>query len=667
MDIVFRNLPVILVFLTMAAYSWIFGGSRARELVPTIPWLWAFLMEALLFFPQRRPQEDAVSARRRAWKSLGRDPLLYLTILFLLILIIPFVNHGLCETCDYERIKAGMSPLPPMPFAPFCVNMSEHFGVVVWFVPTLTAMLAAKHALLRIGKRALLEMIVWNAAALAVLGFVQQMTGAQFPYWTTCTPPTYFFSVFGYPNMGGSFFVMAFAFSVGIWQHRVAEVAALPRLEKATAMRQQLLMRWLHAHYPLAAVVLNFFGAMCTLCRAALIMLFSLSVLAFLYYVVSLLFSRHERVRRVKHAAFAVGGLLVFLFAVSVFAPPSLGQELRSLSTPGILSRGKDDYHNRVAISILRDHPFFGVGGWGYRHFGRTYFDRMTLDLLLPCSKVTGVDRDEHGKAIALVVTTPEGQVAKVKAVAVDESSYAVLPRGELAVKSEEEKEPLNQRPLIDLLRVGTEGGGLFQPNLNNSKRKFGDTQRGIVRMRLKDGQHDGQPFDKEVALRFVKCADVGIEEVLDEDKQLSGFKVIMRDGRRADVAGVLVEREMLSFQERGGANVHNDYLQFLCEHGAVGMGLLTLIFFCLVVPIFRDWVKLYRAARFMKADIAPPWPRALYCMPAGAFWILMGNLALLIHALGDCPMRSAAVLSTFFVSLACAEGFIPRDIGGRR
>ena len=85
----------------------------------------------------------------------------------------------------------------PVPFAPFCVNVQEHFTVLLWFLPALMAMLAAKHALSRQGKRILMEMLVWNAVGLAVLGFIQQGTGAEFPYWRPAPskpPGTRFFS-----------------------------------------------------------------------------------------------------------------------------------------------------------------------------------------------------------------------------------------------------------------------------------------------------------------------------------------------------------------------------------------------------------------------------------------------------------------------------------------
>lgn len=503
MELILKNLSVLLVFATMAAFTWIHGGARADALLPTMPWLWAFLFEALLLFPQRHPHEDPLVARRRVWHALRTDPLFYATLVFLVVMVVPFANRGLCQVCDYPKIMAGASADPPLPFAPFCVDAGEHLGVFLWFLPSLTAMLAAKHALTRAGKRALVEMIVWNAAALAVLGFVQRATGATGAFWGDTPAAKDFFSVFGYPNMGGSFFTMAFALSVGVWQHRVAETAEMPSVDhhhrhKGSDISDRM-NRFSRSHYVLVAALLNFFGAICTLSRAAIILSFSLAGIAFVYYECSLLLARHHRARRIKSAAFALGGALVFVMAVFVFSPKDLSKELGSLDAVEVADRvsGKAQYHTRVAMAIFKDHPFFGVGGWGYRHFCRGY---------------------------------------------------------------------------------------------------------------LKDD-------------------------------------------------------ELGQMQATGGANVHNDYMQFLCEHGTVGAGALVAVFLLLLSPIFSDWYRLLMGSRFLKPEKAPPMPRAIYCLPAGTFWILLANAALLIHAFGDCPMRCGACLSTFFVTLACAGGYIPREI----
>ncbi len=503
MEAVIRHVPVLLVFLTLFAASWLHGGTQTEKMLPIIPWLWALLFETLLFFPQRRPYEDPVTARRRALHKLGHDPLLYVTVIFVLILVIPFFNRGLCPVCDYPAIMKGRSPDPSIPFAPFCVDIPEHFNVVLWFVPALTAMLAARHALSRNGKRLLMEMLVWNAVALAVLGFIQQATDAKAPLWIESATKGLFFSSFGYVNMGGAYFTTMFAFSLGVWLTRVAEVARLPPVDTGKSVVQQLLIRFIRANYPLLAAAICMYAVLATLCRAAMLSMIVLASLAFLYYEGRLICARSDRAKNLRKAAFGLAGGALVVISMFIFGPAHWTKELKTVSSHAVLDRvsGKGLYHSRVATAILQDHPLFGVGGWGYRHL---------------CTK--------------------------------------------------------------------------YMTN--------------------------------------------------DELKQL---------------------------QVLGGANVHNDFLQFLCEHGTIGFGFLVIIFVLLVAPIFREWFKLYRAACFMRTDSSPPSPRALYCMPPGTIMILLGDAALLICASGDCPMRSLAVLSAFFVSLACAEGYLPREQGSHR
>ena len=250
MDAFFRSIPVLLIFPTLAALAWIRGGVFGDMMVPTVPWLLALVFETLICFPQRHSGEDAVQARQRCWRSVGRDPVFFLALLFLVVVLgIPFLNKGLCPTCDYGLILNSLTPSeldqmpeilldkapnPPIPYAPFCMNLKQHFDVLMWFLPALTAMLAARHALLRRGKRLLIEMLVWNAAALAVFGFIERGTGAKFVMiWDKAEfdayvaafgasigrpgvkPDPTFFATFGYPNMAGCYFMLAFALSIG--------------------------------------------------------------------------------------------------------------------------------------------------------------------------------------------------------------------------------------------------------------------------------------------------------------------------------------------------------------------------------------------------------------------------------------------------------------------
>lgn len=395
-----ENVPVALVFLTVAGFSWIFGGASAPHLLPVMPWLWALALEVLLFFPQRHVGESLPDARQRVWRALARDPVAYLTLSFLVVLIMPLFNCGLCAICDYPKILAGADPAPPIPFSPFCVNTREHLGVVVWFVPSLTALLAVRHALARHGCRVLVHALVWNGAALAALGFLQQATGAKAPFWFDIPNPVHYFSSFGYPNMAGAFFVALFAVSAGLWQDNVRRDIAEwheKRKKKASAEDEtetqpgaKYFPQWIKTHYLLIPTALCFFAALATLSRAAILLSFSILGFWFLYLCLSLFTSRKNLTRVKLHFGMLVGIVLTVVL-VAVFAPDDFVKEVSTVSPTAVADRvtGKAQYHSRVATDIFKAHPIFGVGGWGYKHFCLEF---MTDDDRRELQRVGGVN-----------------------------------------------------------------------------------------------------------------------------------------------------------------------------------------------------------------------------------------------------------------------------------
>ena len=373
-----ENLPVVLVFLTVAGFSWIFGGASGPHLLPVMPWIWALSIETLLFFPQRHPLESITSARSRVWKAMSHDPIAYASIAFMLVLTMPILNKGLCPVCDYPMILSGVDPAPPIPYSPFCVNIREHIGVMVWFVPALTAMLAVRHAFLQSGRRMLVHLLVWNGAALAALGFIQQATGAKAPFWFDIPDPVHYFSSFGYPNMAGAFFVALFAISAGLWQDNVRQYFRNAHEKKTAEVEtnptERLLPPWIKTHYMLIAVGLTFFAALATLSRAAIMLAFSTLGFWFLYLCLSM-FTRHKNIKRVKLHLWMIVGVVFSVVLISVFAPKEFSAEVTTLSPASVADRmtGKAQYHVRVATEIFKDYPLFGVGGWGYKHFCLEY------------------------------------------------------------------------------------------------------------------------------------------------------------------------------------------------------------------------------------------------------------------------------------------------------
>ncbi|MBO7720893.1 MAG: O-antigen ligase family protein [Kiritimatiellae bacterium] len=505
MSFLYNNAAVLAVGATVSAVAWLFGGARGELLLPVVPWLFAMMLEIIICYPQRHRGETTYDARERVWKELRRSPVVWLVFAFMLLMAIPFTNNGLCPVCDATKIEQGFKAAPPLPYLPFCVNRLDHLEVVMWFMTALFTLIAVRHSLTRRGKRMVLQLIVWNGVALAVLGFVQGALGAPGPFWTDLAKEgnggaVYFFSSFGYPNMAGDYFTTLFGIAVALWrdqyEHMRKEDKAKDISDRSGREARPYNMFW-RRHYYLIPAALFFFAALNTLSRSAIVLVTALSVVYFLHTLVTFL-HRMSRSRRVYVGVWSmvVFGLLVFFATIAM--PGKIRKEVDSLQTNESLNRitGKEHKQIRAAVRLWKMHPVFGCGGWGYAHFCTT-------------------------------VLTP--------------------------------------------------------------------------------------------------------------------------DERRV-------------FQKQGGINVHNDYVQFLAEHGAVGFALLIAMVVATLWPVCRQWRMMVNAARFKKGADAPPHPVLLFVIPSPVLFIMLAAVATLVHAFADCPFRSCAVLSLFFTSLAALPGFMPED-----
>ena len=131
MQFLYNNIVVFHVFAVCAVFAWLFGGTRGDYLLPVMPWVTALLVEVMVCFPQHHDGETTYEARERVWEAMRKDPLVWLSLGFILLLLVPFLNVGLCPVCDYPAIQAGADPKPLIPFFPFCVNRMEHLNVVM--------------------------------------------------------------------------------------------------------------------------------------------------------------------------------------------------------------------------------------------------------------------------------------------------------------------------------------------------------------------------------------------------------------------------------------------------------------------------------------------------------------------------------------------------------
>lgn len=500
MSFLCSNAAVIAVAAVVSLMGWLFGGTRGDLLIPVVPWLFVFMLEVVFCFPQRHRYETTYEARERVWHDMKRDPLVWLALGFLLLLLVPFVNSGLCVDCDRVAIRAGADPAPPVPFLPYCVSRRDHLNVVLWFATALPLMVAVKHGLVRRGKRLVLRLIVWNGLALAVLGFVQHAMEAPGPLWVGMKgivyAPTDFFSTFGYSNMAGDYFTMLLGVSVALWRDCCEQYRQHgAELEKDGTPAKTRHTFW-KRHYFLIPSVIFFYASLNTLSRAAIMLATVTSVVYFVHAFVSFV-SRMRRAKKAWAVLWSLLGLGIMLCFAFTFAPEGVNREVESLDTELVLDRvtGKGEHHVRVATDIWKDHLLFGVGGWGYRHF----------------------------------------------------------------------------------------------------------------------------------------CAQK------------------------------MSPSERIALRAPGSANVHNDSLQFLAEHGLVGFGAIVVMVLMLLWPVFKTWAWLVKGVRFMKKKEQPPQPVQIFALPAPAFCILVAVASTLIHSFGDCPLRSPAILTLFFVSLAAIPGFLPK------
>lgn len=384
MSFLLRNLVMLHVLLLALVLTWVHGGTRVDHLRGVVPGLALMIVSVLVALPPQRKGETLPEARRRVLFGVLRDPLLYIGLLLTALLAVQWVNGGRALTVNAQG--APELGLPPWPAWPSSVDPKESVQQLYWFPPVFVALLAVRHGVTRLGRRRLLLALVWGGAALSVFGWIQHWSGTTSLCWLTPLPAR-FFATFGYENHAGAFFLLLAAIGGGIWYQ-----AAMDPEETLDAWRL------------LIPTVLNLAGVFGSLSRAAMLLALALVICGGAACLVAA-WGRTRPGTCFKAVTYALLVALVASGLYFAFPHSTIRTELESVHFGQFYEEtvGARIFQYRSAWAMTGDHPWFGVGGWGYRHFAQFYVTHAEMQTMLAGKGMANVHNDvlqflaEHG------------------------------------------------------------------------------------------------------------------------------------------------------------------------------------------------------------------------------------------------------------------------------
>jgi O-antigen ligase len=327
--------------------AWVRGGTYV-PIQPPLVWIGLLILLCLIMAARRGARE---------WRSsfLLKDPIFYIGAVFLLLLVIQWLNAGRQLVFDSTQSKWLYTP-PPIPWLPSAITKAEAGEMLAWFFPAWTLLLTLRSGLF--GRRTLryvYGLLAGNAALLALFGIVQFISGTQSIYWIQPLDCP-FFASFGYANHAGAFFTLMFAISAGLLSRRF--------VTKQFGGRA----RWLVMLSVCA--LLNFLAANLSLSRAAILLTWTLAAFLVLYTLLKT-WPILRPVQRLNLLAAIAATALVAGLLVAATAKDDIEEELSTLhpgSRSANLLGGEWALLRPAAFKMWQDHPVTGVGGWGFRY-----------------------------------------------------------------------------------------------------------------------------------------------------------------------------------------------------------------------------------------------------------------------------------------------------------
>jgi O-antigen ligase len=348
------RLVVAAVSLAIAYPSWVWGGAD-----PGFAWPMAgtalFALAALIVAPLLSQPESGgrFAALRARLAAVSTDPFFYSSVAFLVLVGIQWRNAWWPE----EARSDWFSGRAPAPGWPSCIAEPEGRVAFLGFANAFAAALCVRHGIgQRSVVRALYTVLLFNACALAVFGFIQYFSGTNSLYWTW--PRTrHFFASFFYENHAGQFFLLAFC---------LAGVQAARRLTRPDSGLTARVLA-----LPFVLLALAFLATVFSLSRTSIAMVCA----AFLVMV----WQMGRRLAAHTHALvrlYALIGLVAICLTGLVIVSGAVGENVwrdftRRRRGQSIVEQAYEDrvWQWAAAARMWKNWPWFGVGSYGFHYY----------------------------------------------------------------------------------------------------------------------------------------------------------------------------------------------------------------------------------------------------------------------------------------------------------
>ena len=356
----------IAVFSLLALWlilpPWLRGGSHASW-TAWIPWVSVLGLALLAVHTRRRQRNQPHECAHPVPAGFWRDPVFYAGLPLLILLVCQWLNAGRAwefVTGEHRWVMGD----PPVPSLPGAIQRAEARQMLDWFLPAWGVALLIRSGWVRRREvRLIWRTMVYNAGLLVLLGIVQYLADTSRMYGVI-PMATHFFATFGYPNHAGSYFLLAMTLGAGLLAWELQPHGVAPRRARRIVLLATILLCWV--------------GTILSLSRWSIL----ISGLLLVALVGILIFRYWPHLNAVQRLNTVVAGTLGLVLAV-LFAVGAARTDIEFEFKPRKESEGflthevnLRSFQLGAAARMWWDNPWFGVGGWGYRHLLGAYVPR---------------------------------------------------------------------------------------------------------------------------------------------------------------------------------------------------------------------------------------------------------------------------------------------------